>query len=147
LLPDYKLQTKIAKIKDLRRKWIAALESGDFEQTQSKLAESDYSAYCCLGVAEEKVGYACGITRVGYGEYKMPNPDYSRFVPEEGHVWEDEEILADSELHLELRNALGLSEKTQGMLISINDAGGSFSMIADVLRNMPVYIDGTYYDD
>jgi hypothetical protein len=34
-------------------KWVAALESGEFAQTQSQLYDPDTDAYCCLGVACE----------------------------------------------------------------------------------------------
>ncbi len=40
---------------DFKAKWIAALRSGEYEQTQGTLHKSN--AFCCLGVACMAVGY------------------------------------------------------------------------------------------
>jgi hypothetical protein len=137
LYPE-ELQPQINKIRNLRAEWVKWLDSGELEQTTSQLAEYDYASYCCLGVAEEKVGYVCDITRGAGGGYTMPDPDTYRNY--------EDTLYEDSELHSALREALGLSESQQDILISLNDEGASFGMIANVIRRLPVYVNGSYYD-
>jgi hypothetical protein len=36
--------------KEIADKWVAALRSGDYDQTRSTLRSEDCSGYCCLGV-------------------------------------------------------------------------------------------------
>lgn len=53
------------QIRENRRLWIGALESGDYAQTRDGLARGDSVAdmgYCCLGVAAMTVG--CAVLQV-----------------------------------------------------------------------------------
>lgn len=40
-------------INPLALKWIEALKSGEYKQTQGRLANMDKTSFCCLGVAAE----------------------------------------------------------------------------------------------
>jgi len=48
-------------------KWVEALESGEFEQTEGALREGD--SYCCLGVA-------CEVFRRETGRGRWVNPEW-----------------------------------------------------------------------
>lgn len=53
-----KTENKWPKLpKVFKRRWIAALRSGKFKQTESNLYDSSENAYCCLGVA----GVVCKV--------------------------------------------------------------------------------------
>jgi hypothetical protein len=140
MLVPGELTDRSSEIKKLRSRWITALKDPDLRQTTGQLASYDYGDFCCLGVAEDKVGEVCGITREGHGLFTMANPRYHR------DDYEDEYIRAEATLHPELQRALGLSDAQQSMLITLNDGGVSFPIIASVIGYLPVYIDGEYYD-
>src|SRR6266567_5039012 len=101
----------IEEILKNRRLWTNNLKSGEFRQTTGELAAKDYGAFCCLGVAEEVVGPTLPdelkISRLSFGEYGMKNPEYEEEYDE--YDEEEEYIIAEGNLHLMLRKALGLS--------------------------------------
>ena len=109
-----------------RDKWVAALRSGEFEQTQEVLVLEDddgKKSYCCLGVA-------CVLAiREGIAE---------DFPDEEYEDW-------DQELPPSIRDWLGLQSGSgrlaedvaeQEHLIGLNDkANLTFTEIADVIES------------
>ena len=88
-----------------KKKWIKALESGRYKQTQENL-ELD-GRYCCLGVL-------CKTMRID------PQTAKSSF---------DYELLSESVLE-----KVGLTKTEQGTLAGMNDNGKSFREIAAYIR-------------
>ena len=88
-----------------KKKWIKALESGRYKQTQGNL-ELD-GRYCCLGVL-------CKTMRID------PQTAKSSF---------EYELLSESFLE-----KVGLTEEEQSKLAGMNDNGKSFREIAAYIR-------------
>ena len=61
------MKTKIRLPKEFRKKWLDALESGKYKQTNDSLMD-DYG-YCCLGVA----GRCLNIPKNELGKASMPS--------------------------------------------------------------------------
>lgn len=158
-----KLSLAVSDVVEFRRQWVNALNSGRFAQTTEELANDDYSAFCCLGVAEEVIGptlpspftivhaskangyiYAAGeMTQ----EFCDMHEEYTDECDDECdiHYIDQYESLADSNLHAELRRALGLNRNQEAILISLNDNKVRFSVIADVINSMWIHLDGVVY--
>lgn len=103
---------------DIKQKWVAALRSGDYQQTDGHLRrpdESDDASYgfCCLGVLCDVMGakWDSGIPLLDGTSLK--NPD-------------DDEFLNDDTL-----DAVGLASSQQSSLAEMNDSGSTFDTIAD----------------
>lgn len=47
--------------KKFKRKWITALRSGKYEQTQCTLKSKNHHSYCCLGVACRVAGVPANV--------------------------------------------------------------------------------------
>ena len=66
--------------KTLKRKWIAALRSGEFKQAKHKLFNE--GGYCCLGVLAVQLGATLdtfGVLRMTTGQQVgMPGAEYLR---------------------------------------------------------------------
>ena len=88
-----------------KKKWIKALESGRYKQTQGNL-ELD-GRYCCLGVL-------CKTMRID---------------PQTAKIGFDYELLSESVLE-----KVGLTETEQSKLAVMNDKGKSFGEIAAHIR-------------
>ena len=107
----------------MKKKWIKALRSGDYDQTDQKMVSHD-DKFCCLGVL-------CNIS--GAGEWIEPgnlfNIDWLYLVEINGvkhsHFGHVPDKYADS---------IGLSESDQVMLANMNDDGDPFSKIADYIE-------------
>ena len=126
--------------KEARKLWVKALRSGEYEQTRGQLRKRD--SYCCLGVAcdlhmkhvtgmdvwekrngiltayrqgqllPENVRDWLGLSSVS-GEFSKPSPMLGQFVK-------------------------GLEEVSS--LIILNDSGGSFDNIADIIESGRIYL-------
>jgi hypothetical protein len=113
-------------IRRLRNRWIFELRYGNLNQHKSSLANRDYTAFCCLGVACEALGNELHITRSGGdGGYTIGE------FP--GRLWEH------TTLFPEVRKELGLSEENQSILVTLNDNGASFSLISDAINAMDIH--------
>lgn len=109
------------------QKWIAALRSGEFEQTTTYLTKDDRD--CCLGVA-------CKL-------FVAENPDGIAVVPVNNHVTYGGN---DATLPDPVREWLGLADE-EGMFIGedgrkqwltvLNDRGRTFEEIADIVESNP----------
>lgn len=96
---------------EFKAKWVEALRSGKYRQTQQALREKN--AYCCLGVA-------CDIS--GFGVW-----DDDRFLHEEGNN--------TGYLPTGLRERMGLEQLQESSLITMNDdEGKTFAEIADYIE-------------
>lgn len=116
--------------KAARQRWIDVLLRGDFKQAKGKLATENYTAFCCLGVAEETIGPDLGIKRDGLGIYAI--------MTGESKLLKD---TVSGMLHSILRKHLGLTHHHMDALTTLNDNGASFIQIAEVIRLMEYYCD------
>ena len=96
-------------ISDMKDKWLIALRSGDYVQTQGVL--KDNQGFCCLGVILDII-----------------NPE--NWIPDEVLTWDHWEN-EDSILPDFVRKDLHLTPDNQCKLISMNDSDCSFETIAD----------------
>lgn len=157
-----KLDITARDVIEFREKWVRALRSGHFAQTTEELATTDYSAFCCLGVAEEVIGPTLpppftiihATNNSGYiyarGEQSLEFCDvHEEYCDDECDIrYIDEyETLADSNLHAELRRALGLTRNQESTLISLNDNNVGFAAIADCIGSMWIHLDGKLYSN
>lgn len=97
---------------DLLSQWLAALRSGNYKQARGRLHDTAYDSHCCLGVLQEE-------------------------ARKRGVVLSN----ADMTYHLatgDTLNAVGLTHNQQRVLASKNDAGDSFSEIADYIEQSMV---------
>jgi len=103
--------------KEIALKWISALRSGKYKQTNNTLKNS--FGYCCLGVL-------CDISEVSewdsYNEYENNN----MFLPESVKEWAG------------MSSDVGKFPDSDGprysTLMSKNDSGSSFNEIADLIE-------------
>lgn len=102
----------------LRRKWVKALRSGKYKQTQSKLF--DGKGYCCLGVL-------CKVAGVKPVKNKL---DFFEFMKQEDC------------LPATIRKQIGLNTdygqyNVYESLATDNDNGLTFKQIADIIESQP----------
>jgi hypothetical protein len=107
---------------EFRRRWVAALRSGDYRQGRGALKTKfgGMAEYCCLGVL-------CEVLGIEGGE----NDAY--LYSFEGHV---------GNLPTSVRNKVGLRDAYGSFnhgdsLAGWNDTGRSFSEIADIIESEP----------
>lgn len=110
-----------------QKKWIAALRSGQFDQTTEELEDS-YTNYCCLGVGS-KVAEANGI----------------QVHKNENGVLIGEDLTSQPEVRvwLGLYSAWGansIEDTNENCLTNFNDIQcKTFEEIADILETVPGY--------
>jgi hypothetical protein len=107
---------------DIKKQWIAALKSGDYEQTQYVL-HSTSNGYCCLGVL-------CDL-------YQKAHPDKSEWVGDQ-HSFEFRikggplsEEWSRNRLPIAVKEWAGLPQWRATNLSDLNDTGKSFLTIAE----------------
>lgn len=113
-------------LKELKEKWIAALESGKYQQAKGKLKRVG-DTYCCLGVL-------CDIS--GDGEWKEMTPGAFEYFMSDGS-----EGFA-TELPKSLKARAAIPGTTELELVRMNDGVGekwvnnrqSFAQIAQYIR-------------
>lgn len=102
--------------KAIKAKWIEALRSGRYGQTQYRLQSPDGNAYCCLGVLEN-----CILGVVYDANYRVGDADDAP----------DDVVNMQAE---SLQKA-GLHQRDCGPLIEMNDRkGANFLEIADYIE-------------
>ncbi len=99
--------------KKWKKKWIEALESGEFTRYAGRLRASYGEAYCCLGVLASVADPEGWEIREDLGSVR---PYYHRG--------------ACSNLSTEFREYMGLTKREQTVLADMNDEGASFKDIA-----------------
>lgn len=121
--------------KELRRRLVAALRSGQYHQGRGwlKQGEGDDARYCCLGVACE-VALGCGA---------VDDPDHVR-----------QELRDNAALPPSVRAAFGFrtryghfGRRVSGhySLAGMNDSGVSFNRIAAVIESPPLGLYETWF--
>lgn len=102
--------------KVLKKKWIEALRSGDYEQGKF-LLRSPEGAYCCLGVLCNVAGFKPRHRRCeDTNNYSIRYDDR-------------DDILTDK-----LLIRVGLTMEQQDVLTALNDDGHSFTEIAEYIE-------------
>jgi hypothetical protein len=104
-----------------KEKWIAALESGKYEQGRDRLRRND-DTFCCLGVL-------CDIVNVS-GWFKDDDGDWQHGTPG---------LAGFATLTPEVRQVAGISDTEalrdhEGELARKNDCGQPFTEIAQWIR-------------
>jgi len=122
--------------KAVKRRWIAALRSGQYKQAEGQLREVEYhdddtvtvNGYCCLGVlcdlyAKSKVGKG---TKWKGNEFLGEDT----YLPKKVRAWAE---IASQDVPGEFRAAKGYdAECAQGALVTLNDTiGAGFKRIAN----------------
>lgn len=113
---------------ELKTKWVKALRSGRYKQTQQQLKsiEGGKPYYCCLGVL-------CTVSREGKwndhadGFYLC---DVPRYELKDGSGVEFDLKLKDT-LRNKPKVLFGLNVATNNKLVKMNDDGASFQAISD----------------
>jgi hypothetical protein len=125
---------KVYKFTELQEKWLQALESGEYEQTQDELCQG--GKYCCLGVATH-----------------VFNPDHQA-LKDNGWFRKSDPRNATKTAPPDVRDALKLTDEHGTFLaefeyceslVAMNDSSEfTFKDIAKFIRENPdaVFIDG-----
>ena len=103
--------------KEVKAKWIEALESGKYKQGQEQLRNRD--KYCCLGVLCDIIDTSklCFYSSEGLYEYNSDEGSYETILP------------------YSLRAKLGITSEQESDLIQLNDAEDyDFPAIADWIK-------------
>lgn len=116
--------------KKIKNKWIKALRSGKYKQTEGRLYDPETKGFCCLGVLQECV---TGQVELNYGD---DPPDYtfagmpSRMFME-GIGVELEQL---EQSHPDTKCCSVMQDKHLSDLVEMNDDGHSFEAIADYIE-------------
>jgi len=119
-------------VAERRAAWVAALRSGEYQQTMTRLwrhADSEHfpAGFCCLGVA-------CQVAiDAGFPAHWSPDIQVDGAASIQIEGWSEYGVLPDP-----LLDWLGLSRDEQTHLYKMNDAGKSFAEIADAIEALPV---------
>ncbi len=123
--------------KKVKRKWLRALRSGEYDQTKNFLCTTDEEgndSFCCLGVLlnEMDVEFSDPVSDVFYGDDGMCEILASAVDDDDGTSYHE---TLDSKTTLyglprKIREGLGISETQAETLAEMNDAGDSFIKIA-----------------
>jgi hypothetical protein len=105
--------------RDIAEKWIAALRSGEYEQTFGKLF--DGTGYCCLGVLCKVLGYEFSSQANVDGSHHVVGTDKAHMLPNQ--------VMFDAGMH----TRLGSFSTMDDALGSLNDRGETFTKIADII--------------
>lgn len=118
----------------LQTEWLAALESGEFEQATGCLCKSvgDHLCYCCLGVA-------CVIADRHGAELRRHPVGAHRVDLDVGGDSRGSSLPVDVKNLFKFRSSNGTSSdgKLASSLDRLNDAGHTFKEIASLVRKNP----------
>lgn len=120
-------------VKEHREQWVAALRSGQYQQTKQKL--NDGVGYCCLGVACE----LSGITRKKHEEYDETTwfyDDEYLVLPTSVQNWlgvDDTNPVLDMPPSVYLHPQDDEASHARDVA-SLNDEGFTFDQIADLIE-------------
>ena len=108
--------------KDVKAKWVAALRSGEYKQTQNRLREGN--AFCCLGVLCNL--HAKAHRRIA-ADQTRPSVymDHTHELPEDVMVW--------AGLGTDIGDKVVINGRKRS-LAEHNDQGRTFKQIADAIE-------------
>ena len=106
--------------KEIAKRWIAALRSGDYTQQKGSLANLHRTQHCCLGVLCE-LAIKEGVEIDTY-ETVPGFDDECAYLPYRVQDWAG------------IRNRYGQSTEGDIDLMAMNDEGHTFDAIADVIE-------------
>lgn len=113
---------KIEMDEEWRKRWVAALRSGKYKQTQGQLrlgSSPEYHSYCCLGVL-------CEISGLGHWQ----SASGGMFVDTQYNH-------SNAQLPFTLSKQLGLGPLQQEYLTRLNDVHvATFARIADIIEGV-----------
>ena len=115
----------------VKEKWIVALLSGDYIQTDGRLRSTDadgHASHCCLGVL-------CEIYVADHPEVQWSDATGALLHPDAGEL--PRRIMEWAELGDQDPTPLSQRSKT---LASLNDGGSTFAEIADIIREDDWYV-------
>lgn len=131
--------------KKVKKKWVKALRSGEYEQTQGQLHknEDNYLApkgFCCLGVlcdleydgywsVYEKAGPACWDEKSLTYKPRMEKKTF--LVPANGGRCKLQKMDDSTLMPKNFRRKLGITPKQEDTLSNMNDRGEDFFAIAN----------------
>jgi hypothetical protein len=118
----------------LKTTWLSALRSHFYKQGQKELYTQQNNSYCCMGVLASEMG----------ASFDLADPISRRlFHIEDVEYTPDAETMDIRERFVSFKPAsledIGLTISQQSVLMEMNDAGYSFSYIADwIERNVDI---------
>lgn len=120
---------------DIKQKWVAALRSGEYEQTEGVLRNGN--GYCCLGVLCDLYSKETGVEwlDMGFGGFSIHDVDGA--LPHSVRVWAHlaDEFGAYVEVETDEGGATNPSYLANPSLTELNDSWAyDFKMIADVIE-------------
>lgn len=161
----------VGEYTEVQKKWIEALESGNYQQTKGmlRLSDSEFTSFCCLGVACETMGYTYVPKPQGYDSmteaqqaqyrhgYKFSDMAHSNGVFEHFHLLELRSPVGDfgpREKEPDAISYIICSEDDQGYmsyeftsLTELNDTARlPFKDIAYLMRHYPQVVFRNFSD-
>lgn len=121
---------------DIKNKWVAALRSGEYNQTDGVLKNAN--GHCCLGVLCEI--YIKENNNASFVKDDQKNADFFHFVPEEHNTPTDYEVLPKVvQRWAGIKTPCGqysdeTSVASKRELTKDNDEDKSFETIADIIE-------------
>jgi|SRR6185437_2598790 len=101
-----------------KARWVEALRSGAFDQTQGTLR--DNNGFCCLGVACNIIDHNRWAEENKWGEFFYEFPTGEK---------------ASADWSKEFCDSVGLPYNTMDLLTQMNDNGSTFEAIADFIED------------
>ncbi len=116
---------QIDKWKVIRKEWVKALRSGDYEQGEGQLVRD--GKYCCLGVLCEIIGMKQSKHIIdGHKDFIYYGTEYQLAPPKAMHA-----------VGLNDHHGSFSSSSDSIALTEANDAGESFEFIANIIEEKP----------
>jgi hypothetical protein len=106
----------------IKQKWVDALRSGDYQQTQRYLRTN--SGFCCLGVLCDLYGKENNVEwNLANNGHNYEFQNMESYLPSSMRKWADLEY-CDPPVNDE-----------ESTLVRLNDSGSTFEQIADVIEH------------
>jgi hypothetical protein len=107
----------------IKQKWLSALRSGDYQQTQGRLRKED--KFCCLGVLCDLYGKENNV------EWEI-NEDSGKYMYEKHFTVLPPSVIGWAGVGVQNPNIN--AKRTTTTLASLNDNGYTFNEISDVIE-------------
>jgi|SRR5579884_178552 len=120
-----------------RKKWVAALRSGEYQQCEGTLRSGD--SFCCLGVLTDLYLKEHNLSWIELDKDEEHAGYYSPSVDASPDL-----LSSEIQEYVGLRNEAGLMAAGLKSLAEMNDEGATFTQIANVIESEP---DGLFCKD